>query len=116
MREKYTFHKRRDKAERIYITYNMFVPVYASISGSNAIFRFLVKRATPLSVLMFTIRKKTKMDASSGLFLMIEKEDSDGKVSAIMANTNDDMNYIHNKYVNKDGFIYIKIQKESVFG
>lgn len=108
--------ERKDKVTKMKTTHPDYIPVYATFIGQTDVYRFLLHKGSKLSALMFTFRKKITLPASTGLFLMIEKEDDTGKVSCFMANTHDDIASVHSKYVHKDGFIYLHFAQENVFG
>lgn len=98
--------------------YPDYVPVFVKYYDSDSIFRNILQKDIPFIKFLFIIRKKRRISPSIGLMSLVEKErDAEtGKVGVFQVPTNMTIGKIAEKYIHKDGFLYINISTESVFG
>lgn len=90
------------------------VPIFLRFNGESKIYKFLVQRDLPLRVLLYNLRSRLKLKSYDAIVCMAESTDENGTAKILNgSNTIDDLpeNYKHS-----DGFVYLDIAQESVFG
>ena len=113
---KYSLEHRKKESNRILKTHKDKVPVIISkaskicpisILDKN---KFIVPNDLTVAQFLFVIRKHLpSIKPHEGLFLYLEGSND-------MPITSDSMKSVYERYVHEDGFLYIKISGESVFG
>lgn len=111
-KKKFPFAKRLDEATRIMIKYPDRVPIIVENSKTSNLCpidknKFLVPRDLTMSQFMYVIRKRISLTQDQGIFLLINNKIMMGSMS---------MQEIYNQEKEKDGFLYIILSGESVFG
>ena len=112
-KKSFPLQKRIEEARRIRLKYPDRVPIIAENSPTNSSIpnidksRFLVPADLTLSQFIFVIRKRILLQSDQALFLMINNKLMPG------SNTIQEI-YATEKDV--DGFLYVTITGESVFG
>lgn len=89
-----------------------FIPVYVCFEDVNDIQRYIIQDDVQFIKLLLAVRKKMNLKPSVGLFCIVE----DSKRNGLMVKPTDIIKDLHNKYKHEDGFLYISIRFESVFG
>lgn len=113
---KYTVDYRKRESNRILTTHVDKVPVIISkaskICPKSVLDRnkFIVPNDLTVGQFLFVIRRHLpELKPHEGLFLYLE---STNDIPA----TSDSMKIVYDKYMDEDGFLYIKITGESIFG
>lgn len=107
--------RRRDQFKKEYPEY---VPVFIKYYDSDSIFRNILHKDIPYTKLLFIIRQKRKIRPTVGLMSLVELErDMDtGIVRAMQVPTNHNMGELSRMFSHSDGFLYLNITQENVFG
>jgi len=117
----YPFEKRLQESERIKNKYPERIPVIINIDNTNTFrknvpdmekIKYLFPSDSPVASVLVVARKRMKISEATGLFVFIHNEN--GK--DVIPQTNQSMKDLYNKYKNKDGFLYLIITGENVFG
>lgn len=113
---KYSLEHRRKESNRILNIHKDKVPVIISKASKICPIsildrnKFIVPNDLTVAQFLFVIRKHLpELKPHEGLFLYLE---STNDIPA----TSDSMKIVYDKYVHEDGFLYIKISGESIFG
>ena len=69
--------------------------------------KFLVPSDINMGQLMYVVRKRLKLDPGDGIFFLIDN---------IMPNAKSLVAQVYQEYSDEDGFCYIEVTKENVFG
>lgn len=95
-----------------------FVPLFIKYYDSDIIHRNLVGKEIVFSKLLYTIRKKRNILPTTAIMSLIEKErdDTTGKISTIIVPSTETVGDIAERYKHSDGFLYISVCCENVFG
>ncbi len=109
IREKY-----EDKCP-IYLTYDKQVKedLDASVKHFN---KYIVTSSLTLAQFLLIVRKKIKFKSQETLTLFIEIYDKDKLKSSILAPTATSLEELYLQNKDDDGFLYLKLVKENVFG
>lgn len=78
--------------------------------------KFLVPRSFTFGEFIYMIRKRARMQPHQALFLFVEKQDVNGKVSMLLPPTGASMGSLYEQYQDSDAFVYVTVTTESVFG
>lgn len=125
-KKKYSLIERKDITKKILEKYVDKCPIYLSLdnailSNIDPIFRkninrYIVTSNLTLSQYLSIIRKKINFSQNESLTLFIEIFEGNKLINTILAPLTSSIDYIYNNYKDDDGFIYLKIVKENVFG
>lgn len=106
---------RKEKANRLLSLYPDRVPIIIDKEKSNCEkvrsmqkIKFLVPQDLTVSDFMFVVRQRISLTPEQALFLFI-----DGKYMPPMSAL---ISRVYKDYKNEDGFLYVNLDKESVFG
>jgi GABA(A) receptor-associated protein len=109
--EKYTFDQRYKQSSFVLKKYPTRVPVIVENIDTNIPKldknKYLVPYDMMYSQFLYTLRKRLKLSPKKGVFLMINNSLFSGSLL---------MNNIYISNLNADGFLYVKIYGENVFG
>lgn len=113
----YTIEQRTAESKKIINKYPGLCPVILSISNDSIFratdiqspdkFKYLVPNIQ-LSNFIFIIRRKLKVKEHTGLFFLIN--------NSIIPLSSELMHVLYEKYKDPDGFLYMTVTSESVFG
>lgn len=109
---------RIQRSRQIGEEYPDYVPVFVKYYDCDGIYRNILHKDIPYMKLLFIIRQKRKISPTMGLMSLVEKERNPetGKIQAFQVPTNQTIGQIAENYLHSDGFMYINICVESVFG
>lgn len=107
--------KRREQFKKEYPNY---VPVFIKYYDSDCIFRNILHKDIPFTKLLFIIRQKRRIKPSIGLMSLIEleREYDTGNIQCLQVPTNQTIGELAMRFLHSDGFMYINITQENVFG
>ena len=109
--EKHSLAKRKAESSAIMIKYPQRIPVICeAISDEIKIdkSKFITPADLTYGQFVYVIRKRAKIKPEETIYLMLENN--------IAPSQNMSMAQIYNQYASSDGFIYIKVMKETSFG
>jgi hypothetical protein len=123
-------YDKRVKRSRYFASkYPECVPIYLQYSGDKThsvgdisrLHRYVVPRDNSYGHLLLAFRRKVKMKSTVGMIslveqIVIDKETGESKVSSSLITTSTTMDVLADKYIHKDGFLYINITSENTFG
>jgi GABA(A) receptor-associated protein len=111
-KEGYTFLERKEEARKILLKYPERIPIICESIHPEALRidkrKYLVPKELTVGQFVFTIRKRINLDANEALFIFTEDNTAPASHTPIIQ--------IYNEKKDKDGFLYMKITKESTFG
>lgn len=112
-----TFEKRKTLVEKIKQSHPHSIPVIVETTNKTIGLqksKFIVPFDIRISQLMMSIRKHTRsINAEEGLFLMTLSDQHPGSIMLVGSQT---IQEAYEKYQSMDGFLYIRLEKENVFG
>jgi len=108
----YSFEIRKNESERIMIKHKDRIPCIVQKAPHSKLMahkkiKYLVASTSPMSDIIYFLRKSVKLETHQSLFFMIN--DTLVATSSIMGQIYQDMK-------SKDGFLYIYYSEESTFG
>lgn len=106
------------RSKQINEQYPDYVPIFIKYYDNDGIYRNIIHKDIPYMKLLFIIRQKRNILPTMALMSLIEKERNPdtGKISVVQVPTNQTVGEIAENYLHSDGFMYINICTESVFG
>ena len=93
-------------------TRNESVPILCCVEGHSKIHKYLLHKNLTCHALMTRIRCRLSIRPYQGLIFMIEDQNQ----NQIMITGNMSIDEISTKYIHTDGFLYVNIAKENIFG
>jgi GABA(A) receptor-associated protein len=107
-----TFEQRKQECDSILEKYPSRIPVIVEIDLKSNIpkldkFKFLVPNNYTMSQCSFLIRKRISLTQEQTLFFNVKN---------VFPSSNDLMAIIYKEYKDEDGFLYMTIYEENVFG
>ena len=123
-RKRFKFEERKEITNKILSKYDEKCPIYLSFDSQLNLKslknynRYIVTSNLTLSQFLLIVKKKINIDATESLTLFIEiydKNNSNMKDS-IIAPLSSSINSVYNINKNDDGFLYMRLIKENVFG
>lgn len=91
-----------------------YVPVFLKYHVSNELYRYLIHRDTYVSYLLIAFRKRIK-SSSAAIIPLIERKEGD-VVHSLLVSSTWTLGYLYDEYCHDDGFVYINLTRENVFG
>ena len=105
------FEERRNECERITAKYPLRIPCIVETKGKNlppmTKCKYLIPHDLTFQQFMYVIRKRLKLTSDKGIFALIEGKIVPGSAS---------MGLVREQHKDPDGFTYVTITEESVFG
>jgi len=108
--KKYSFDSRKSESQKILQKHSDRLPVIVSNNPKEFYLdkhKYLVPRDLTMSQLIYVLRRRIKLEPSKAIFMFTNKT---------LIPTNSNIWQIYDKYVDKDGFLYIEIKGENTFG
>ena len=108
-----SFDERLRESNRILLKYPDRVPIIVDNEVKNnhnntcLKQKYLVPKNITISQFMFVLRKRFRIDANQGLYMII---------NGIIPASNCSINHIYENYKDPDNFLYIILKTESTFG
>ena len=98
--------------------YPGYIPCFIRYYDSPCIYRNIIHGDVHFTKFLCIIRKKRNINATTGLMSLIEKERdvTNGRVSSFQVPCNLTIKELADRYLHADGFLYISIMVENVFG
>jgi GABA(A) receptor-associated protein len=125
-KKKYSLDERKNITIKILEKYEDKCPIYLSIdkeilSNIDSMFkkninRYIVTSNLTLTQFLSILRKKINFSQNESLTLFVEIYNDKKIINSILAPLTSSIGSIYNNYKDEDGFIYLKIVKENVFG
>ena len=112
--KKFTFEKREQQAMQILRKYPHRIPIICEISKIDRSTihldknKYLAPADISLGQFLYIIRKRIKLQPDDAIFIFTETDN----MPICSINVKD----LQRKYVNKDGFLYLMISRQSTFG
>lgn len=110
-KKKFEFDKRKAEATRITTKFKGRIPVIVEAASSNDIglenTKYLCPGDLSCGQFSYVIRKRTKLKPEEAMFMFVN--------NTIPA-TSELMSCVYDEHKDEDGFLYILLSKESVFG
>jgi hypothetical protein len=95
--------------------YPDYIPVFIKYYDSDSIFTNILHKDIPFMRLLFIVRKKRSISPSTGIMTLIEYEDA-GEIRSVQVPAGKTIGEISHDYLHNDGFLYLNIMTENVFG
>lgn len=113
-----SINNRMSRMEHFKIEYPDYIPVFIKYYDSDSIFKNILHKDIPYVKLLFIIRRRRRIKSGTALMSLVEKErdEQTGNIECAQVPTNMTIGEIAEKYLHKDGFMYINICTENVFG
>jgi GABA(A) receptor-associated protein len=125
-KKKYSLDERKNITIKILEKYEDKCPIYLSIdkqilSNIDSMFikninRYIVTSNLTLTQFLSILRKKINFSQNESLTLFVEIYNDKKIINSILAPLTSSIGSIYNNYKDEDGFIYLNIVKENVFG
>jgi hypothetical protein len=123
-RKKFKFEERKDITRKIISKYEDKCPIYLSFDSQLSFKslknynRYIVSNNLTLTQFLLIVKKKINFDPTESLTLFIEIYDKNSSniKDTILAPLSSSINTIYDINKNEDGFLYMKVLKENVFG
>lgn len=108
--------KRYNRSRYFKREYPDSIPIFVQYKYN--IHRYLVPRDNNFGHLLIAFRRKLSLKSSMGLISLIEKQDEDNSdvVKSYQLATSQTIGELSERYLSDDGFLYINITTENVFG
>lgn len=90
------------------------VPVYIQYGNTGVLHRYIVPGENNFGHLLVAFRRKTVLKPSEALMSLIEVPGDE--IKSVQATTNSTMNELAERHLHPDGFLYVNIVAENVFG
>lgn len=126
IKRKYSLDERKDITRKILEKYEDKCPIYLSLdkeilSNINPIFkknvnRYIVTSNLTMTQFLSVLRKKINFSQNESLTLFIEIYNDKKIINSVLAPLSSTVETIYNNYKDEDGFLYLKVVKENVFG
>jgi GABA(A) receptor-associated protein len=126
IKKKYSLDERKDITCKILEKYEDKCPIYLSLdkeilSTINPIFkkninRYIVTSNLTMTQFLSILRKKINFSQNESLTLFVEIYNDKKLINSILAPLTSSVESIYNNYKDEDGFLYLKVVKENVFG
>lgn len=104
--------KRRQRVEYFSKEYPESVPIFLQYTENQELHRYVVPKDNHFGHLLVAFRRKFQLKSTYGLMCLIENDE--GKTYQI--STSSSIRSLADKYLHNDGFLYITVTKENVFG
>jgi GABA(A) receptor-associated protein len=106
------FDLRKEECTRITGKYPDRIPVIIQLDPKSNLpkldkFKFLVPNSYTMTQCQYLIRKRISLKPEYGLFF---------SVNGVFPNSSDLISIIYKQYVDADGFLYMTIHEENIFG
>lgn len=110
--------KRKMRREQFKVEYPDYVPVFIKYYDSDSIFRNILHKDLPFMKLLFIVRQRRMICPTLGLMSLIEleRDEETGRVNCIQIPSSQTIGALAESFLHRDGFMYISITTESVFG
>ncbi len=123
-RKRINFEERKKITDNILGKYEDKCPIYLSFDSQLNLKslknynRYIVTNNLTLSQFLLIVKKKINFDATESLSLFIEIYDKNNSniKNTILAPLSSSIASIYNNNKNEDGFLYMRLLKENVFG
>jgi GABA(A) receptor-associated protein len=106
-----SFDERLSESNRILLKYSDRVPIIVDneVKNNQSCLKqkYLVPKNITISQFMFVLRKRFRIDANQGLYMII---------NGIIPASNSFINHVYENYKDPDNFLYIILKTESTFG
>lgn len=126
--KKISFEERKRQSDKILQKYNDKCPIYLSFDSrllthitifertKKYLNKYIVSSDLTLAQFLSIVRKKINFSSYESIYMMIEEYKNDKLKSTILASTVSTIGELYNKNKDDDGFLYLKLVKENVFG
>jgi hypothetical protein len=111
-----SYEKRLHRSRFFKTEYPDSVPIFLKYGEARVIHRYIIPRDNNFGHLLVAFRRKLTLKSTSGLISMVEKVCEDGDVHSFQVSISSTIGKLEHDYVHKDGFLYIHITIENVFG
>ncbi len=123
-RKRINFEERKKITDNILGKYEDKCPIYLSFDSQLNLKslknynRYIVTNNLTLSQFLLIVKKKINFDATESLSLFIEIYDKNNSniKNTILAPLSSSIASVYNNNKNEDGFLYMRLLKENVFG
>ena len=123
-RKRFKFEERKEITDKILGKYEEKCPIYLSFDSQLNLKslknynRYIVTNNLTLSQFLMIVKKKINFDATESLSLFIEIYDKNSSniKDTILASLSSSIASIYDINKNEDGFLYMRLVKENVFG
>lgn len=111
-KEKYSFEKRKNEAERIMKKYYNRIPIIAEIKKKTELpnldkNKYLVPADITVGQFMYVIRRRLRIDSTKAIFIFMKNH---------LPVHNQTIAESYNQYKDEDGFLYVTVAAEETFG
>jgi hypothetical protein len=113
--ENVTLEKRLHRARYFKQEYPDSVPVFVQYDNNKQIHRYLVPRNNTFGHLLIAFRKKHSLTSAVGLISLVEVS-IDNQVKCYQVSSTHKIGDLADEYLHDDGFLYINITTENIFG
>lgn len=109
---------RIERKDRFMQDYPDYIPVFIKYYDSDSIYRNILHRDIQFMKLIYVVRERRKISPTIALMTLIERERDieTNEISCINAPGCSTIGEIANKFMHKDGFLYLNVTTENVFG
>ena len=112
-KKKYSLEKRKNESNKILNKYEGRIPIILERKNKYDFpeivkIKYLVPTEITITQFLKVVRKRANISDTKSIFLLLEKE--------IIPLNDNTIGCIYNDYKNEDGFLYLIIQSENVFG
>ena len=123
-RKKFKFEERKDITDKILSKYEEKCPIYLSFDSQLNLKslknynRYIVTHNLTLSQFLMIVKKKINFGSTESLSLFVEIYDKNSSSikDALLAPLSSSITSIYDINKNEDGFLYMRLVKENVFG
>jgi GABA(A) receptor-associated protein len=123
-RKRFKFEERKEITDKILTKYDDKCPLYLSFDSQLNLKslknynRYIVTSNLTLGQFLLIVKKKINIDATESLTLFIEIYDKNNSKmkDSIIAPLSSSIDSVYNINKNDDGFLYMRLVKENVFG
>lgn len=112
--------KRIHRSNYFKTEYPNSVPIFVQYHTRQSIHRYVVPRDNNFGHLLIAFRRKLSLRSSVGIISLVEKEQlgdrGDKRIACFQVSTSTSIGELADKFLHDDGFLYINITTENVFG
>ena len=126
-KRKFSIDDRQRQTKAIIEKYEIKCPIYLTYdkeiinknfidNSSKQLNKYIVTSELTLAQFLVIVRKKINVNAEESLTLFIESYQNDKLINTVLAPSTNSIGEIYLNNKDEDGFLYLKLVKENVFG
>lgn len=112
--------KRLHRSKYFMEEYPECVPIFVQYDADQTLHRYVVPKDNNFGHLLIAFRRKLTLKSSIGLMSLVEKvkvvDNDKPKIDCFQVSSSSTIRDLADKYIHDDGFLYVNVTTENVFG